>query len=157
MGNHKQHTYRYLDVLLCASAAWLSKYLAEKKKFGVQVVNKCILLFVFFYVFLSRALWYTYVIRTNKIHTVIIKDLIQLNCLRHVATAPSFHPQEDLYTQFYGISFMRPYKQCGRRQDVLDIKHILLIWMHERNAIKLRVQIFLRMNTWFVRNMSKTI
>jgi len=33
---------------------------------------------------------------------------------------PSVHPQEDLYMQFYGISFMQPYKQCGRRQDVLE-------------------------------------
>jgi len=38
---------------------------------------------------------------------------------------PRIHPQEDLYTQFYGISFMHPYKQSVRRQDVLDIKHIL--------------------------------
>jgi hypothetical protein len=35
----------------------------------------------------------------------------------------------------------------------MSIKHILpsttlLIWMHERNTIKLHVQVFLRMNTW---------
>jgi len=29
-----------------------------------------------FYVFLNRALWYTYVIRTNKMHTFFINDLI---------------------------------------------------------------------------------
>ena len=34
---------------------------------------------------------------------------------------PSVHPQEDLYMQFYAISFMRPYKQqSGRWQDVLS-------------------------------------
>jgi hypothetical protein len=33
---------------------------------------------------------------------------------------PSFHPQEDLYMQFYGISFMHPYKQSGRWKDVLE-------------------------------------
>jgi len=27
--------------------------------------------------------------------------------------------------QFYGMSFVYPHKQAGRRQDVLDIKHIL--------------------------------
>jgi len=26
--------------------------------------------------------------------------------------------------QFYGISFMHPYKQSGRWQDTLDIKHV---------------------------------
>ena len=33
---------------------------------------------------------------------------------------PSVHPQEDLYVQFYGISFMHPFNQSGRWQDVLD-------------------------------------
>jgi len=31
----------------------------------------------------------------------------------------SVNPQEDLYMHFYGISFMRPYKQSGRWQGVL--------------------------------------
>jgi hypothetical protein len=35
--------------------------------------------------FLNRALWYTYVIGTNKIHTFFINGLIQLNLLRHVS------------------------------------------------------------------------
>jgi len=35
-------------------------------------------------------------------------------CFEH----PSIHPQEDLYMQFYGISFM--HKQSGHWQDVLD-------------------------------------
>jgi len=35
-------------------------------------------------------------------------------------THPSVHPQEDLYMQFYGISFMHPYKQSGQWQDVLE-------------------------------------
>jgi hypothetical protein len=33
---------------------------------------------------------------------------------------PSVHPQEELYMQFYGISFMHPYTQSGRSQDVFD-------------------------------------
>jgi hypothetical protein len=37
-------------------------------------------------------------------------------CFEH----PSVHPQEDFYMQFYGISFMYPFKQSGRWQDVLD-------------------------------------
>jgi len=38
-------------------------------------------------------------------------------CFEH----PSVHPQEDLYMKFKFISFMQPYKQSGRWQDVLDI------------------------------------
>ena len=37
-------------------------------------------------------------------------------CFEH----PSVHPQEDLYMQFYGISFKFPYRQSGRWKDVLD-------------------------------------
>jgi len=37
-------------------------------------------------------------------------------CFEH----PSGHLQEDLYMQFYGISFKHPYKQSGRWQDVPD-------------------------------------
>jgi len=55
---------------------------------------------------------------------------VSSTCFEH----PSVHPQEDLYMQFYGISFMPSTR--------------LLIWMHERNNIKLHVQVFLRMNTW---------
>jgi len=69
---------------------------------------------------------------------------VSSTCFEH----PSVHPQEDLYMQFYGISFIYPYKQSGRCQDVLDTQYTLLIWMHERNTIKLHVQAFLRMNTW---------
>jgi len=46
---------------------------------------------------------------------------------------PSVHPQEDSYMQFYGISFMHPHKH------VLPSTR-LLIWMLERNTIKLHVQ-----------------
>jgi len=54
---------------------------------------------------------------------------------------PSVHSQEDMVIQFYGISFMLPYNQSGRWQDVL-------IWMYKRYAIKLHVRVSLRMNTW---------
>jgi hypothetical protein len=36
---------------------------------------------------------------------------------------PSVHPQEDLYMQLYGISFMHLYKQSGRCQNVLNQIH----------------------------------
>ena len=53
-------------------------------------------------------------------HTFYIKCfnliIVTSTCFEH----PSVHPQEDLYMQFYGISFMRPLKQSGRWQDVLD-------------------------------------
>ena len=50
-------------------------------------------------------------------------------CFEHL----SVHPQEDMYMQFYGISFMRPYKQSGRWKDVLDTSieqtaYMELIW-----------------------------
>jgi len=45
--------------------------------------------------------------------------MLSSTCFEH----PCVHPQEGLYKQFYGISY--PYKQSGRWQDVLDIKHIL--------------------------------
>jgi len=69
---------------------------------------------------------------------------VSSTCFGH----PSVYPQEDLYVQFYGISFMYPYKQSGRWQDVLDTQYNLLIWIHERNTIKQHVQVFLRMNIW---------
>jgi len=43
---------------------------------------------------------------------------VSLTCFEH----PRVYPQEDLYMQFYDISFMHPYKQPGRWQDALD-KH----------------------------------
>jgi hypothetical protein len=39
---------------------------------------------------LYRALWYTIVIRTNKMHTFYINNLIQLYCLRHVSNNQVF-------------------------------------------------------------------
>jgi hypothetical protein len=50
--------------------------------------------------------------------------------------------------QFYDISFMRPYKQSDRWQDVLDTKHsIQHLWMRDSSTITLHAQVFLRMNT----------
>jgi len=37
---------------------------------------------------------------------------VSSTCSEH----PSVHPQEDLYMQLYGISFMHPCKQPGRWQ-----------------------------------------
>jgi len=50
---------------------------------------------------------------------------VSSTCFEH----SSVRPQEDSYMQFYGFSFMHPYKQSGRWQDVPDY-------------------VFLRMNTW---------
>jgi len=61
----------------------------------------------------------SYVIRTNKKHTFCINVLLIIvspTCFQ----PPNDHPQEDFYMQFYGISFMHPYKQSGRWQGVLD-------------------------------------
>jgi len=72
---------------------------------------------------------------------------------------PSVHPQEDLYMQFYSISFVHLYKQSGRCQDVfisMSIKQVfltstrLLIRMHGKNTINHHVQVFLMMSTWLL-------
>jgi len=44
---------------------------------------------------------------------------MSLTCFEH----PIVHPQEDLYMQFYGISFMHSCKQSGRWQDVPNTQH----------------------------------
>jgi len=45
---------------------------------------------------------------------------VSLTSVKH----PSVHPQEDLYTQLYGISFMHRYKQLSMPLTRL------FIWMH---------------------------
>ena len=58
-------------------------------------------------------------------------------CFEH----PSVHPQEDLYMQFYGISFMHLYKQSGRLTDVLmNLFLYASIRITERAAIPLSRQ-----------------
>ena len=42
--------------------------------------------------------------------------MVSATCFEH----PSVHPREDLYVQFYGISFMHPYKHLSQRKGVLD-------------------------------------
>ena len=44
--------------------------------------------------------------------------MVSSTCFEH----PSVPPQKDVYMQLHGVSFMRPYKQPGRWQDVLDHK-----------------------------------
>ena len=46
-------------------------------------------------------------------------------CFEH----PRLHPHEVWNTQFYGISFIHPYKQSGQWQDVLDTGY--LAFTHE--------------------------
>jgi len=47
----------------------------------------------------------------------------------------SVHPHEDLYVQFYGISFIHPYRQCGWWQDVLDTNFNNLITVHTTTVV----------------------
>jgi len=74
--------------------------------------------------FLNRTLWYTCVIRTNKMRTYFVNDLILLYCLRHVSSKQVF-----IHRKTCICSFVR---------------------MHERNTIKMHVQVFLRMKTCLV-------
>jgi len=56
----------------------------------------------------------------NRFNLILVSSS---TCFEH----QSVHPQQDLYMQFCGISFMD--------------------WIYERNTTKLHVQIFLRTNT----------
>ena len=64
------------------------------------------LLHVGIYVFWNRALCYTYVTRTNKLHTFYSKCcnlmIVSSTCFEH----PSVHNQEHLYMEFYGFSLV---------------------------------------------------
>jgi len=65
---------------------------------------------------------------------------------------PRIHPQEDLYVQFYDISFMQPYKQSGRWQDVFgnycplwrvtvcSCGNLLLPWRYRQHFVPARDQ-----------------
>ena len=55
---------------------------------------------------------YIYDISRLRVNLIVFSS----TCFEH----PSIRPQEDLYMQFYGISFMHPYNQSGRCQDVFD-------------------------------------
>jgi len=48
---------------------------------------------------------------------------------------PSVHPQEELYMQCYGVSFMHPYKQSVRCQDVPGYYQAILIYWHYIDTI----------------------
>jgi len=91
-----------------------------------------------------REEYITNVIRTDKMHTFFINDLIQLYCLRHVSNIPVFIFRKTC------TCILMVFLSCI---NISSIKHILpstrlLIRMHERNIIKRDVQVFLRMNTW---------
>ena len=62
-----------------------------------------------------------YVIKTKTIHIFYIK--FSFNLITMCSTCfelPSVHPQEELYMQFYGISFLYPYKQSCLWQVVFN-------------------------------------
>jgi len=67
---------------------------------SLKMIETCRSLAIFLYTFVSNccailcflncALWYTYVLRTNKMHTFYINDLIKLQCLRSVSNIQVF-------------------------------------------------------------------
>ena len=63
------------------------------------------------------------------LHSCFNSIIVSSTCFAH----PSVHPQEDLYVQFYGIYI----------RSLVDGSIL-----HERNTIKLHVQVFPRLNTW---------
>jgi hypothetical protein len=67
--------------------------------------------------------------------------IVPLKCFEH----PNVHPQEDCTCSF--VVFL----SCIHISSLVDgrmcLIHILLIWMHETNTTKQRVQVFLRTNT----------
>jgi len=67
-----------------------------------------------------------YVIKTKKkvhfLHSSFNLIIVSSTCFEY----PSVHPQEDLYMQFYGISFVHPNKQPGRWQEKLCILLVLI-------------------------------
>jgi len=90
-----------------------------------------------------------YVIRTNKMHTLFINDLIQLYCLRHVSNNQVFILTKTCTCSFMAFC-MHPYEQPGRWQDVSKTSwHDQTAYMDAwKNTLKLHVQVFVRMNTW---------
>jgi len=82
---------------------------------------------------------------------------VSSTCFEH----PSVHLQDDLYMQFHAISFMQPFQQSSRWQDVLDQTHSAIdqtaymdAWKkyHKTSCTNLPGDEYLD-----VRNMSKTI
>jgi len=86
---------------------------------------------------------------------------VSSTCFEH----PSIHPQEDLYMQFYGISFMHPYMHMFRTSKYSSsgrFVHAVLwyffhasiyaVWSHKAACTSLPKDEHL-----VVRNMSKTI
>ena len=69
----------------------------------------------------DRAFWCTYVIRTNKMNTYFINDLIQLHCSRHVSNGQVlvFKNTCTIHAVLWYF-VMHPYKQSSRCQDVFD-------------------------------------
>jgi hypothetical protein len=74
-----------------------------------------------------------YVIRTNQMHYIFINDLIQRYCLRHASNIQAF-----ILRKTCTCSFM-VFLSCIHISRILPSAR-LLIWMHERNTIKLHVQ-----------------
>jgi len=84
-------------------------------------------------------------------HTFYIKVLIWLQCLRHVSNIQVFILRKTctcsltVFLSRIHISSL----VAGRIKHILPSTK-LLIWMHEKNTIKLHVQVFLSMNTWML-------
>ena len=57
-------------------------------------------------------------------------------CVEHA----SVHPQEDLYVQFYGITFMHPYKQSGRCHPDIKVKSVSYVVSYDMCVSQCTVQ-----------------
>jgi len=81
--------------------------------------------------------------------------IVSSTCFEH----RSFHPQENLYMQFYGISVMHPYKQNGGWQDVLPhpVNHQTAYMEAWKKYHKTACTNFPEDENFDVRKMSKTL
>ena len=93
--------YKYRDLLLPTGFALCPGY----EKFTVLR-------------FLNRSSRYTYVTRTNKMHTFFINELIQLYCLRHVSNNQMFIIRKTVQAALRYFVLHHLYKQSSRCQDV---------------------------------------
>ena len=96
------------------------------------------LLVIVFYIF-NHALWYTYGIRTNKMHTFFINDWFDCIIFEMLRTTKISTTGRFVHAGLW--YFCHAFEQA-----VWSTK--LLIEMHDRNTINLRVQIFLRLKAW---------
>jgi hypothetical protein len=119
----KFHTYIRVKVSLLGPRDSASGRCSELDEYCQHVI---------FYVFLCRALWYTYVITIYKMHTFFTNDLIKVYCLRLVSNNQVFILRKTCTCNFM-VYLMYPYKQSGRcRMSLIPTSTWLLTRMHEK-------------------------